>query len=338
MASNVTESQAGVDWVKLREQLLAKRCLVVGGGEAHGGEVSEAVTPEFLSRGQADERLGRAFVLVPVVFVLVADGVEIHRETGVPVGAVCGVGHAGELRHQRPVGARIVHCDDAADGELGRALLELAHGADGVVRQLDLVTDPGLQVVGRPLVEPDRARREAVQRGDHRVRGGIVAELDFVHEVSENLGGFGRNFERGPGQGGIEKDARGAEFDAFAIRELKQLRLGVGELPMSREGRLRLICRRAFGRGLRLANEHEVGHGRFLDGFLQLAKRDKRVVGRHLRGLQAESAELRVADDRQHFELGKRGGGVFDRRHRCVARKLRRVVNAQVDHVTFLDI
>jgi hypothetical protein len=64
--------------------------------------------------------------------------------------------------------------------------------------------------------------------------------LDFVHEVSENLGGFGRNFERGPGQWGIEKDARGAEFDAFAIRELKQLRLGVGELPMSREGRLRL--------------------------------------------------------------------------------------------------
>ena len=71
--------------------------------EANGGETAETVAPNLLTGGEADVGLGCALVGVPVILVLVADGVEIHRETGVPVGAVFRVGHAGKVRHEGDV-------------------------------------------------------------------------------------------------------------------------------------------------------------------------------------------------------------------------------------------
>ena len=106
---------------------------------------------------------------------------------------------------------------------------------------------------------------------------------------------------------------------------------------MPGQGCLRLAKRIVAWLGC-LAGEHEVGHARFFDGILKLAERNKRIVRRHLRSLQAEPAKLRVAHDCEHIHLGKRRGGVLDRCHRRVAGELRGVVNAEVDRVADLDI
>ena len=90
---------------------------------ANGGETAETVAPNFLTGGEADVGLGCAFIGVPVILVLVTDGVEIHRETGVPVGAVFRVGHAGKIRHESNVRAWVIHRDDASNLELAGTFL-----------------------------------------------------------------------------------------------------------------------------------------------------------------------------------------------------------------------
>ena len=175
---------------------------------ANSGETTEAVAPNLLAGGEADVGLGCALVGVPVILVLIADGVEIHRETGVPVGAVFGVGHAGKVRHEGDVRARIVHRDDTTNLELAGALLELAHGPDGVVAQLDIFADPCLQIVRGPLVQPDGARFKISQRRGHRVRRGAFADLDLVDEIGEHFCGVGVDRERGLGQRRVDEHAR----------------------------------------------------------------------------------------------------------------------------------
>ena len=88
------------------------------------------------------------------------------------------------------------------------ALLELTHGADGVVAQLDVVADFGLQIVRGPLVQPDGARFKISQRRGHGVWSGAFTDLDLVDEIGEHLGGVGIDRERGFGQGRIDEHAR----------------------------------------------------------------------------------------------------------------------------------
>ena len=177
---------------------------------ANGGETAEAVAPNFLTGGEADVGLGRALVGVPIILVLVADGIEVHWESGVPVGAVFRVGHTGEVWHEGDVRARVVHRDDTADLELAGAFLELTHGSDGVVAQFYVVADFGLQIVRGPLVQPDGARFKIRQRRGHRVWRGAFADLNLVDEIGEHLGGVGIDRECGLGQGRIDKHARRA--------------------------------------------------------------------------------------------------------------------------------
>jgi hypothetical protein len=79
-------------------------------------------------------------------------------------------------------------------------LVKLALGIESIVGDIHRVADPGVQVIGQPLVDNDlvvaHVCREQIREsalgvdGRHgRIRGRFVAPANFIDEVRQNPGG-----------------------------------------------------------------------------------------------------------------------------------------------------
>ena len=144
--------------------------------EPHRGVVPESVLPEFLTGAERNKSLGSGFVLVPILFVLVANGVEIDRNSRLPVPTIVGIRDAGKLG--RPLGAHVgvIHRDDALHLECGALRIEFPTFAHDKVAQRDVASEGEPMIIGKPLVDGDAiASSHPIHGRDHGVGGdGLV--------------------------------------------------------------------------------------------------------------------------------------------------------------------
>ena len=135
----------------------------------HGGQLTEAPSPQRLAPRQGHERLRRAAVLFPVLVVLWTDSTEVHGERGIPVAKAVGVGDTRHVRRQRGVDVA-ADGHHAREGEPRRLRHEPAPVLPEVVVDVDRLADRDTQVPPRPLVEPDGSlgpRRRRHRRARH---------------------------------------------------------------------------------------------------------------------------------------------------------------------------
>ena len=146
---DIAQSERGDDLL-LQGSLIFTRI-----GKANGGVAAETVAPELLAIREADEALRRAFVVIPILFVLIANGLGVHRNARFPITAIIHVRNAWKLRRPSLVHLRVRHRQNTRDGEISRFLLQLAPQAHGVVFERERVADSELLIVRQPLRNTD---------------------------------------------------------------------------------------------------------------------------------------------------------------------------------------
>ena len=174
-------------------------------GQPETGQCAEAVGPQFLTVIQSQKNLGSALPFFPVSVVLVADDALINGDPRLPVTAVFGLRHAGEIGRPFAPHRRMIHWQHRMDGEGRVSLIQLPGAGDTEIFHSDGIPRFHSKVIRQPLGDEHRSLRPLLRqsrssrrgRGRHGVRRAFsLRTLDFIHQISQHAARFRKGFAR----------------------------------------------------------------------------------------------------------------------------------------------
>ena len=163
--------------------------------KSHRRQVPKPVRPHLLPSRKCDKRLGRPFVLVPIVLIALPYFPKFDWNTRLPIPAIFNIRQTRKFRHQFRISRCPLHRQYPPHLETALANLKTPHRSDNIITKPDLITFARPKIIRKPLVYQylvvthisidkitNTLRR--FHRRDERVRHHLITMPKLIDKIS----------------------------------------------------------------------------------------------------------------------------------------------------------